>query len=154
MRRNLPSGLLLLVTLTTSAWAVDSSALINEAMDRTVKLQVDGVLPQVLKAIEDQTNVPIKAGPAVYDLLPWGDQTNVSARIENQTLRQALTAITRKLGLTWELGAAIDPGGADARAGAGAALDRAGTGGIGLAELNAAGADGRASDGPAVGGCG
>ena len=87
----------------SSVHAEDSSALINQQMDKLVKLQVDAPLPQVLKTIEDKTGVPISADPSVYDLLPWGDQTNVSARIENQTLRQALTAITRKLGLTFEL---------------------------------------------------
>lgn len=97
-------GLLLLIPLVPSAHGVDSSALINEALDKTVKLQVDGVLPHVIKAIEDQTGVPIRPDPSVYELLPWGDQTNVSARIENQTLRQALSAISRKLGLTFDLG--------------------------------------------------
>ena len=39
----------------------------------------------------------------VYDLLPWGEQTTINAKIENQTLRGGLEAITRKLGLTFEL---------------------------------------------------
>ena len=84
--------------------AEDTSALINQELDKLVKLQVDGVLPQVIQTIVDKTGVPIEPSRTVYSLLPWGDQTNVSARIENQTLRQALTAITRKLGLTYELG--------------------------------------------------
>ena len=84
--------------------AEDSSALINEALDKTVSLEVDGVLPQVIKSITDKTGVPIEVPQRVYDLLPWGEQTNVRATIRNQTLRQALTAITHKLGLNWELG--------------------------------------------------
>jgi hypothetical protein len=106
MRKTLSIGCLILslLILPTAALAEDSSALINQALDKDVKLDVDGVLPTVIKAIEDQTGVPIKTDSDVYDLLPWGDQTNVSARIENQTLREALTAICHKLGLTYEVG--------------------------------------------------
>ena len=79
-------------------------ALINQALDKNVSLQLDGVLPTVLKTIEDQTGVRITPSDQVYDLLPWGEQTNIKAKIENQTLRSALSAITHKLGLYWELG--------------------------------------------------
>jgi hypothetical protein len=95
--------LLLVLFLSRPVVAEDTSALINQELDKLVQLQVDGVLPQVLKTIEDKTGVPLRPDPEVYDLLPWGEQTNVSARIENQTLRQALTAITSRLGLTFEL---------------------------------------------------
>ncbi|HZL35994.1 MAG TPA: hypothetical protein VFC78_11830 [Tepidisphaeraceae bacterium] len=95
--------LLALATVPVSA-AQDSSALINEALDKVTSLEVDGVLPQVMKKITDQTAVPIEVPAKVYDLLPWGEETNIRAKIKNQTLRQALTAITHKLGLTWELG--------------------------------------------------
>jgi hypothetical protein len=81
-----------------------TSALINQALDKNVNLQLDGVLPAALKTIEDQTGVRITPTDQVYDLLPWGEQTNIKAKIENQTLRSALNAITRKLGLYWELG--------------------------------------------------
>ena len=81
-----------------------TSALINQALDKNVSLQLDGVLPTVLKTIEDKTGVHIAPTDQVYDLLPWGEQTNIKAKIENQTLRAALTAITHKLGLGWELG--------------------------------------------------
>jgi hypothetical protein len=81
-----------------------TSALINQALDKNVSLQLDGVLPTVLKTIEDQTGVRITPSDQVYDLLPWGEQTNIKAKIENQTLRSALSAITHKLGLYWELG--------------------------------------------------
>ena len=37
--------------------------------------------------------------PLVWDVLPWGRDTTIKAKIENLTLRQALTAIMRKLGL-------------------------------------------------------
>jgi hypothetical protein len=49
------------------------------------------------------TGVRIEADPAVWDLLPWGEQTTITAKIHNQTLRQALSAITQKLGLQFVL---------------------------------------------------
>jgi len=56
-----------------------------------------------MEKITKDTSVPIEAESEVWDLLPWGEQTNISAKIENQTVRQALQAITRKLGLTFEV---------------------------------------------------
>ncbi len=75
----------------------------NEALDKQVKLDIDTVLPQAMKQISDQTGVSLRADPAVWDLLPWGQQTNITAKIENQTLREALEALTKKLGLTFAL---------------------------------------------------
>jgi len=82
----------------------DTSALINEALDKNITLQLDGMLPDVLKTIDAKTGVHIEPSRSVYTLLPWGEQTRVKATVENQTLRQALTAISQKLGLTWSLG--------------------------------------------------
>lgn len=81
-----------------------TSALINQALDKTVNLKLDGVLPDVLRAIDEKTGVRIEATDQAYQLLPWGEQTNIKATIENQTLRSALQAIARKLGLVYELG--------------------------------------------------
>jgi hypothetical protein len=84
--------------------APDSSALINEELDKQVDLKLDKMLPDALQEIQNKTGVALRADPAVWELLPWGEQTNVRATIQNQTLRQALSAITRKLGLTYTLG--------------------------------------------------
>ncbi len=81
------------------ARAQDSSALINEALDKPVKLAIDTELPNAMQGIARETGVRIDADRAVWDLLPWGEQTKVTATIENQTLREALAAIARKLGL-------------------------------------------------------
>lgn len=86
------------------ASASETSALINEALDKQVKLDLDAMLPGAMQAIETKTGVRMKADPAVWELLPWGQQTNVTAKIENLTLRQALDALTQKLGLTYTLG--------------------------------------------------
>src|SRR5438270_362865 len=42
------------------SFAADTSALINEAMDKLVSFQLEGVLPQVMSKIEEQTAVPIR----------------------------------------------------------------------------------------------
>jgi hypothetical protein len=83
--------------------ASQTAALINQQLDKQAKLDLSGSLPQVLAQIAKQTGVPIEAQPAVYDLLPWGRETTVTAKIENQTLRDALQVITKRLGLTFVL---------------------------------------------------
>ncbi|MFN4243114.1 MAG: hypothetical protein ACK4PI_07740 [Tepidisphaerales bacterium] len=80
-----------------------TAALLNEALDQQVNLSVNAVLPEALRLIGDQTGVRIEAPPSLWDVLPWGEQTNITATIQNKTLREALTAITRKLGLTFVL---------------------------------------------------
>jgi len=83
--------------------APDTSALINEALDQPVKLELNTVLPKAMATIGDKTGVKIEADPAVWELLPWGEQTNIKAKIENQTLRSALDAMARRLGLVTAL---------------------------------------------------
>jgi len=86
------------------ARADDTSALINHALDTQVKLTLNNIIPAAMDVIARQTGVRIEVDPMVYDLLPWGQETNINAKIENQTLREALGAITRKLGLTFTVG--------------------------------------------------
>jgi hypothetical protein len=98
-------ALLALVLSPAFSRAQNSAALINEALDKQVELDVHENLPGALRVIESKTGVPFKVDPAVYELLPWGENTDINiVKIKNQTLRQALTAITRKLGLTFSLG--------------------------------------------------
>ncbi len=94
-----------LLCVVTSSFAQSSSALINEALDKQVALKFpeNTPLPQVMQSITKDTGVPLIADPAVYELLPWGEQTGLTVQIENQTLREALAAMTRTLGLTFVL---------------------------------------------------
>ena len=46
-------------------------------------MSIDALLPQAMEQITQQTGVPVKADPAVWDLLPWGRDTNIKAKIEN-----------------------------------------------------------------------
>src|SRR5271154_6404608 len=92
-RRHAIYSVLLFFGLFAFASAQNTSALINEQLDKLASLNLNGVLPQAMQSIQHDTGVPIDVDPSVYDLLPWGDQTNISAKIENQTLREALDAI-------------------------------------------------------------
>jgi len=102
--RRLPFALIPLLIACTSL-AQSSSALIAEELDKQVKLDFpqNTPLPQVMQAITKDTGVSLVADPAVYELLPWGEQTGLTVKIENQTLRQALDVITQTLGLTFVL---------------------------------------------------
>jgi hypothetical protein len=93
-----------LAFLCAPAHAQNTSALIGEALDKQFDIELNDPLPDAMKKIEDKTSVPIKADPVVWELLPWGEQTTLMAKIKNETLRQALQAITRKLGLFYSLG--------------------------------------------------
>ncbi|HEV7297828.1 MAG TPA: hypothetical protein VGN72_00565 [Tepidisphaeraceae bacterium] len=100
MLRHLMLVMFLLTTSIAQAQNSPTSALINEALDQPVNLQLNTTLPQALNAITDQTGVRIEVERAVWELLPWGQQTNVSANINNITLRAGLDSICQKLGLT------------------------------------------------------
>src|SRR5262249_10080711 len=80
-----------------------TSALINQQLDKPITLELNTVLPEAMRAIAQKTGVRIQATPVVWETLPWGDQTNVIAKIDNTTLRDALDSITRKVGLTFVL---------------------------------------------------
>ena len=83
--------------------APDSSALINEALDQPVILKLNTALPNAVSTIGDQTGVKVEVDPAVWDLLPWGEQTNIEVNFEKQTLRAGLEAVAQRLGLMMAL---------------------------------------------------
>src|SRR5687768_12258668 len=100
MLRRLSFALVPLLASVAMAQSGPTSALINQALDQPVNLQLNTTLPQALNAITDQTGVRFETDRAVWDLLPWGEQTSVSANISNLPLRSGLESICRKLGLT------------------------------------------------------
>src|SRR4051812_26071184 len=79
--------------------AQKSSALINEAMDKLYALEIKQNTPlqQVLKKVTDDTSVPIQVASDTWDLLPYGEGTALTVKIENQTLGGGLKAIARSL---------------------------------------------------------
>jgi hypothetical protein len=120
--------LLFFLTFTPIAHGQTStSALIGRALDSQVaELSAKGGLLDVMKAIEDQTGIRLEAEPAVWDALPWGQDTTIGLHIKNTTAREALDVLTRKLGLTYRLGdeaVVLEPSPALARLGRRATLD-------------------------------
>ena len=98
------AALMLLMVAAPAFAQPQTSALINQQLDKPVSgLELNAVLPDAMRQIAQKTGVRIEATPAVWETLPWGDQTNVTAKFDNITLRDALEAITRKLGLTFVL---------------------------------------------------
>jgi hypothetical protein len=91
--------------LASAARSQETAALINQALDQRVHFswETPQPMPQVLEAIREQTGVPLEVHPSVYELLPWGQQTTIQATLHNLTLREALRAVTRQLGLTYVL---------------------------------------------------
>lgn len=94
-------GMAMVAVAPSGAMSQDTSSLMNQSLDQPVKVQFDTVLPEAMTQITRITGVRVEAEAAVWELLPWGQQTNIQAKIENQTLRQAMDAITRKLALTY-----------------------------------------------------
>ncbi len=82
--------------------AATLAPLVQQALDKQIKITLAGPLPDALAQITALTGVRFVITPAAGQILPYGPNTNVSARIENQTLRQALDAISLRLGLTYE----------------------------------------------------
>src|SRR5688500_9054137 len=97
----LPIALLLL--LAAPLYAAESSALINKALDEKFNITIDKPLPEAMAAITAQSGVRLQADPAIWDLLPYGKETRLQAKVESHTPRDALGAMTRKLGLRFEL---------------------------------------------------
>ena len=91
-------GCLLALALALGWWGMAASAaaadqtqaLLNQALDKQVTFDFNSILPKTIDAITQNTGVRIEVSPDVYDLLPWGKETNIKAKIENQTLREAL----------------------------------------------------------------
>jgi len=93
-----------LVVCVVPVRASETSALINKQLDSVQNLNLDTALPDALQKITEQTGVRLEADPAIWELLPWGEQTSIKANIQNHTLRHGLSAITQKLGLEFVLG--------------------------------------------------
>src|SRR6059036_2004532 len=101
MLRHLVASLVLLSMLflgdrgAVLAQSSASAALINQQLDKQTKLELKDPQPlqEVASYITKQTGVPIDVQPEVWDLLPWGRETAVGLKIENQTLREALNVM-------------------------------------------------------------
>ena len=85
--------------------AGDSGA-IDQALDQTLPpFEFHGAIADALARLSSQTNLRITATQSVWDILPWGQDTVVRINVRNATVRQALDRITRRIGLTYIVGA-------------------------------------------------
>jgi hypothetical protein len=97
-----PIAIVTLLSLSgVTARASVTAELIAKALDSQQNLDLNAVLPDAMQQIATATGVRLEADPAVWDLLPWGEQTNITAKLRNHTLREDLSAVTRTLGLTF-----------------------------------------------------
>jgi len=94
---------LLLICLPLSS-GEDLSPLVEEALDQAVHLNIeDRPLSEAFKVVSDQTGVTVTVAPGTFGLIPYGENTRVSARMEHISLRQGLTELTAPLGLRFEV---------------------------------------------------
>src|SRR4051794_18880341 len=63
--------------------APNTSALIAEALDHQFAIELNDPLQDAMDKIGGQTGVTIKPDPVIWDLLPWGEQTTVTAKFKN-----------------------------------------------------------------------
>ena len=77
--------MVLMLLIAADAKATVTSALINKQLDSLQNLKLDSTLPDAMQQIGNQTGVRLEADPAVWDLLPWGEQTEIKANIQNRT---------------------------------------------------------------------
>ena len=83
--------------------ADDTGARIAQALSAPVTLDVASVpIGRVMDQLAKTANVPIEIAPAVFELLPYGSKTQLSARATNRSLRTVLTALLNPLALTFE----------------------------------------------------
>ncbi len=79
-----------------------SSASLQLALDKPVELKVeDAPIGEVFERLTEATGVRFRVGPDVYACLPYGEQTRLTVRIKNITLRKALTPVVAPQGMKW-----------------------------------------------------
>ena len=94
---------LCLLALSLSA-ADDLGPLIEEALDQAVHLNVtDQTLADAFAGVAEETGITVTIAPETLELLPYGANTKVTARMENISLREGLSQLTDPLGLKFEV---------------------------------------------------
>ncbi len=88
----------------TAAGENELSVLILQSLDQKTRLTVENAaIREALAALSDSTGIPISISDETLSFLPYGSQTMLSARIEDQPLRASLEAILRPAGLRFEV---------------------------------------------------
>ena len=73
---------------------------LQRSLDQPITLNLQKVpLAEAFKQIASTAKIPLQVDPASYDLLPYGDTTQVSIEFNQSQLRQALQEVLVPLGL-------------------------------------------------------
>ncbi|MCP4248675.1 MAG: hypothetical protein GY778_16645 [bacterium] len=90
--------------LAAMAAADELEPLVEAALDQPVKLNLqDTPLAEAFETVAQETGVVVTVDPATFDLLPYGADTKVNARMQNIALRQGLIHLAAPLGLRFEV---------------------------------------------------
>ncbi len=82
----------------------EKEILVVQALEQPTSLKINEVpITDAVRLLSEKTGVPIKFDRFTLSCLPYGSKTIVSARIENQPLKQSLAALLRPLACTYEL---------------------------------------------------
>ncbi|MBN1489166.1 MAG: STN domain-containing protein [Phycisphaerae bacterium] len=80
------------------------SAAIEQVLDQKTELTIrDENILVAFDELTQKTGVPLRIDQTTLDRLPYGEQTQLNAEIKNATLREALAALLRPLGLRFEV---------------------------------------------------
>ncbi len=97
--------LALILSLALTVGAADSKPIgVQKALDKPVKLKLsDARVADVLKRLTDETGAKFVLDEQTYEYLPYGDQTKLNVTLDGYTLREALTPLLIRQGLTWSV---------------------------------------------------
>jgi len=91
---------ILLAALCAQAAEPEQDILLQRSLDQPITLNLQKVpLAEAFKQIASTAKIPLQVDPASYDLLPYGDTTQVSIEFNQSQLRQALQEVLVPLGL-------------------------------------------------------
>lgn len=77
-----------------------TEVLIAQALDQPTELELKDVpIREAVERLAEKTGVPIEVITGTVRFLPYGSQTMVTAAIQGQPLREALTALVQPIGL-------------------------------------------------------
>lgn len=91
------------LALAASARAADEVA-IQRALDKTVNIDLtDQAIGEVFDKITAAAGVPIEIDPLTLQRLPYGRQSRLNVKLKNVTLREGLSQLLARQGLTWRI---------------------------------------------------
>lgn len=91
------------LALTAWAPAADEVA-VQRALDKTVNIDLtDQAIGDVFDKITAAAGVPIEIDPLTLQRLPYGRQSRLNVKLKNVTLREGLSQLLARQGLTWRI---------------------------------------------------